>query len=207
MDAQAFGLAARGQQLMVIHVERASDIREVIRLSNERPELRIVILGAAEGWQVAGELAASGIPVIINPYANLPGSFETLGSTMQNAKRLQDGGVIVAYAYMDGESHQARLVLQAAGDAVASGVSHDDALAAITRVPADIFGMPDLGRLTPGAIADVVVWDGDPLEVTSAPTAVIIDGVETSLESRQTKLRDRYLSLERGDLPPAYNRP
>ena len=98
------------------------------------------------------------------------------------------------------------MVLQSAGNAVANGVSRGDAMRSITTVPADIFGFSDLGRLSSGAIADIVVWDGDPLEITSAPTHVLIDGEEQSIESRQTLLRDRYLSLEGGDLPLAYRK-
>jgi imidazolonepropionase-like amidohydrolase len=207
VDAQAFGPASRGQQLMLIEVQRASDLREVISLSRARPELRLAVVGAAEGWQVAAELAEADIPVIINPFANLPDRFETLGATLQNAKRLIDAGVTVAFVHGRDEAHQARLVLQAAGNAVANGVAWDDAMAALTTAPAEIFGLDGLGRLAPGAVADVVMWDGDPLEVTSTPVRVFINGQDTAMESRQTKLRDRYLSLTRGDKPLAYRKP
>ena len=99
-----------------------------------------------------------------------------------------------------------RLVLQSAGNAVANGVSRNDALAALTTIPADIFGLETLGRLQNGNQGDVVVWDGDPLEVMSSPEIVLIDGVVQSLESRQTKLRDRYLSLDTSERPLAYRR-
>jgi imidazolonepropionase-like amidohydrolase len=207
VDARALGPAAKGEQKMVIRADRASDLRLIMSFAEQNPELDIIILGAAEGWLVAEELAAAGLPVIIDPVLNLPGSFDGLGTTMQNALRLQEAGVTVAYFYSDNDYNQARLTLQAAGNAAANGVSFDDALSAITTGPAEIFGLDNHGRLAEGAIGDLVVWDGDPLEVTSAPLLVLIDGKEQSLESRQTRLRDRYLKLERSDLPPAYTVP
>jgi len=204
VDARALGPAAKGEQKMLIRADRASDLRLIMSFAEQNPELDIIILGAAEGWRVADELAAAGLPVIIDPVLNLPGSFDGLGTTMQNAVRLQEAGVSVAYFYSDNDYNQARLTLQTAGNAAANGVSFDDALAAITSVPAEIFDLDDHGRLAEGGVGDLVVWDGDPLDVTSAPVLVLIDGEEQSLESRQTRLRDRYLDLERGDLPPAY---
>lgn len=206
VDAEALVPAARGQQLILVNVHRASDIRRLITFSDENPGLDFAIVGGTEAWIVADELADADIPVIIDPFDNLPGSFESLAATSHNAERLIDAGVTTAFAHLGFDSHQTRLVLQSAGNAVANGVSQAEAIRAITSAPADIFGFEDLGRLETGAVADVVIWDGDPLELTSAPTAVIINGVPQSMESRQTKLRDRYLSLtdDGGDLPLAY---
>ncbi|WP_300379024.1 amidohydrolase family protein [Henriciella sp.] len=206
LDAAALAPASRGQQLLLIAASRASDLRNVIALKEENPQLNIALVGAHEGWMVAEELAAADIPVIIDPYANLPGRFESLGATQHNAERLIDAGVTTALAYLDDDSHQARLVLQSAGNAVANGVSHDNALRAITSAPADIFGMDGLGTVEPGSRGDLVIWDGDPLDVMSAPVSVFIDGVEQSLESRQTELRDRYLTLDESERPLAYRR-
>ena len=86
------------------------------------------------------------------------------------------------------------------------GLSNEQALAAITAMPARIFGLADRGTLAPGQRGDVVVWDGDPLELTSAPVAVLIAGVPQPLDNRQTALRDRYRDLGRQDLPLAYPR-
>jgi len=115
-------------------------------------------------------------------------------------------GVRTAFAPVNDASHQTRLILQSAGNAVANGVSQAEAIKAITSVPAEIFGLDNLGRLEAGATADLVIWDGDPLEITSAPSMVFINGEEQDMQSRQTKLRDRYLSLEDegSDLPLAY---
>ena len=91
------------------------------------------------------------------------------------------------------DAQQARLVLQLAGNAVANGLPWDVAFAAVTRGPAEIFGVGNqLGRIERNYLADVVIWDGDPLQVMAAPTAVFIEGVEEPLVSRQTRLRDRY---------------
>lgn len=204
VDALAFGPASRGSQLILIRVSRASDIRKVIELKAESSSLNIALVGAEEGWMVADELAKAGIPVIIDPFANLPSRFESLGATQYNAARLIDAGVPTAFSYFTDDSHQTRLILQVAGNAVANGVDHEDALRAITTVPAQIYGMAGYGSLQSGSVGDVVIWDGDPLEVTSAPTKIFIDGVEQSLESRQTRLRDRYLSLDESEKPLAY---
>jgi len=195
LDAAALQPFARGQGDFLAHVESAADIRRVIRFKRDNPGLRFIIHGGAEAWQVADELAAARIPVILDPLANLPDRFERLSARLDNAMLLHRAGVQIAIAPAPGsvDAHQARLVLQLAGNAVANGLPWDAAFAAVTRGPADIFGVGnELGRLERGYIADVVIWDGDPLEVQSAPTAVFIAGVEQPLVSRQTRLRDRY---------------
>jgi imidazolonepropionase-like amidohydrolase len=114
----------------------------------------------------------------------------------------------------DDEARQIRLTKQYAGNLVAltrlpgaTGLDWGQALAAITSKPAEAIGMGnEIGSLRPGRRADVVIWDGDPLELSSAPTAVWIDGVPQPLENRQTKLRDRYRTPGEGDLPKAYER-
>lgn len=204
-DADALRPVARGDVPLLIHVNRASDILEVIKFQTENDRLKIVLVGATEGWLVARELAEAGIPVIVDPFDNLPASFEQLAATSHNAERLIRTGVKTAFAYLGDDGFQSRLVLQSAGNAVANGTSYDSALAAITSVPAEIFGLKDLGTLEKGKIADIVVWDGDPLELMSSPEAVYIAGEAQSLESRQTKLRDRYLSLDVSERPLAYS--
>ena len=99
-----------------------------------------------------------------------------------------------------------RKLAQAAGNAVRAGLPHADAIKAITQNPADAFGMTKLGRLSPGARANVVVWSGDPLELSSSPKHVFIGGKPIPLVSRQTRLRDRYRTLP-GSPAPALSVP
>jgi imidazolonepropionase-like amidohydrolase len=195
IDAGALQPFARGQGAFLAHVDNAADIRRIIAYKRANSGMRFIIHGGAEAWQVAGELAGADIPVIIDPLVNLPDRMERLSARLDNAALLQAAGVQIAIAPGPGsvDAHQARLVLQLAGNAVANGLPWAAAFAAVTRGPADIFGVGDrLGRLERGYLADVVIWDGDPLEVQSAPVAVFIEGAEQSLVSRQTRLRDRY---------------
>ncbi|MFZ2029700.1 MAG: amidohydrolase family protein [Vitreimonas sp.] len=195
IDAAALAPFARGQGTFLVHIESATDIRELLRVKRANPQLHFIIHGGAEAWLVADDLHRADIPVLIDPLVDLPDHFERLGARLDNAVLLQRAGVHFAIAPGPGtvDAQQARLVLQLAGNAVANGLPWDAAFAAVTRGPADIFGVGNqLGRLDRGYLADVVVWDGDPLEVQSAPTAVFIEGRQVPLTSRQTELRDRY---------------
>lgn len=212
-DLEALAPVASGQIPVVVYAERAADLRQVIKLRQEFTALKIIIVGASEGWMVADELAAARIPVVVSVLENLPRAFETIGSTMNNAGRMAARGVTVALGSIQREeAHQARLVLQEAGNLVGqsrvpggTGMTWADALKTITINPARIYGVDkELGTLEPGKLGDVVVWDGDPLELGSAPTAVLIAGREVPLKSRQTELRDRYLGLQDKTLPLHY---
>lgn len=182
-----------GSRRVVFKVNRAADIRQVIRFA-QKEKLAVAIRGGAEGWRVAAELAAAKIPVILDPLDDLPESFDTVGATLENAARLNRAGVTVAFSFNDPEPHNIRKLRQAAGIAVANGLPHEAALAALTRAPAEIFGVAaENGSLARGRPADLVLWSGDPLEVTSLPDAVFVQGVAQPMRSRQTELRDRYL--------------
>jgi imidazolonepropionase-like amidohydrolase len=149
---------------------------------------------------VAGELAAAKIPVILNPLDNLPESFDAVGATLENAARLQRAGVKIAFSLDDPEPHNMRKVRQAAGIAVAHGLPWDEALAALTRNPAEILGVATgNGSLARGRPADLVLWSGDPLEVTTLADRVFIQGEAQPMRSRQTELRDRYLQKLRAN--------
>lgn len=203
LDLEALVPVVRGERPLVVSVSRASDIEATLALAREFG-LDLILAGADEGWVVADEIAAARVPVLVNPMNNLPSSFESLGATLENAARLRRAGVTVAF--MTGDAHNARNVRQAAGNAVANGMSWQDALAAITVVPARIWGLADrYGSLEPGKDADLVVWDGDPLELTTFPDAVFIRGAEVPMENRQLELRDRYRDLG-GEKPPAWKR-
>ncbi len=194
-----------GRVPLMVEVHRAADILQLLTLRQREPRIKLIILGATEGWRVADQIAAADVPVIVNPLANLPDRMEILAATLENAGRLSSAGVTVAIADPGEASHNTRFIQQLAGNAVANGMKWEDAFKAITSVPATIYGRADLGVLRTGATADVVIWDGDPLELMSSPDAVYIDGVSTPMESRQTKLRDRYLQLNE-DRPQAYER-
>ncbi len=193
---------------IVVTVNRAADIRQLLRWAT-RHKLRIAIAGGAEAWKLAPQLAAAKVPVFVNPLANLPADFDELGATMENAARLRAAGVAVGFSQTGDVSHNARKVRQLAGNAVATGLSWADGLAGLTTVPAEAFGVAaEVGRIAPGQRADLVLWSGDPLEVSSVALQVWLDGRAITMRSRQTELRDRYLRsvvpAEQGGLPRAY---
>lgn len=204
-DARALGPVLRREIPLLITANSASDIRRVIALAAEY-NIRAVIVGGAEAHRVGRELAAAQIGVILNPIRNLPDQFEMLGASLQAAGELERAGVTVAFYDDDiGYTHNLRLLPQLAGNAVANGMSYEGAIAAITINPARLHGMDtQLGSLTVGKFADVVIWSGDPLELSSRPTMVFIEGRPRSLENRQTELAARYKDLSRGALPHAY---
>lgn len=203
-DLKALGPVAQGRQPLVVAVNSAADIRTLIKLKAQYG-VNAIILGGMEAHLVAKEIAAAGIPVILNPMRNLPSQFEDLSATLANAAKLNAAGVTIAFYDPPSGTHNLRLLPQLAGNAVANGLPYEAALAALTINPARIYGVSDrLGSLEIGKAGDVVVWDGDPLETSTRPIAVLIDGRVTSLKNRQTMLRDRYKDLSRGELPPAY---
>lgn len=184
---------------VVFHVERAADIRQLVRYA-KRHGMKPVIAGGTEAWLVARELAAEDVPVILNPLDDLPEDFDRLAARLDNAKLLHDAGVRIAFTWI--ESHNARKNRQLAGNAAAHGLSRDAALAAITANPADIFGVGgERGRIEKGKAADLVLWSGDPLEVTTVADQVWIAGRPVEMRSRQTELRDRYLERLKASQP------
>lgn len=203
-EAEALAPVLKGDVAMMLRVERAADIRQALAFKARYPAIQLTLVGVSEGWRVADELARAGAPVIVDPVQNLPDSYEQVGARLDNAALLRKAGVTVAIAPAPGadDAAQLRLILQLAGNAVANGMSWADGFAAITSVPARILAMPDAGRLAPGMAGDIVIWDGDPLEVMSAPDMVFIAGQETSPQSRQTLLRDRYRDLNDADRRP-----
>ena len=200
--AKYFGGGGR----VAVTVQRASDIRRLLRWAKAR-NVRIAIVGASEGWKVAGEIAAARVPVFVDELANLPADFDQIGATLENAARLRAAGVEVGF-YMSGDaSHYARKLRQLAGNAVANGLPWEDALAGLTRVPAQAFGVGgEVGAIAVGQRADLALWTGDPLDVAQTATQVWMGGRAVEMKSRQTELRDRYLHRQESALPPAYSR-
>ncbi|MGB7408754.1 MAG: amidohydrolase family protein [Pontixanthobacter sp.] len=213
-DAAALVPVVRGQQPLYVLVERAADIQQVLALKSEFADLDLVLVGVSEGWLVANDIAAAGVPVIADALDDLPSSFEQLAATQSNVGRMIEAGVQVAIGGLDGGTDgQPRSATQFAGNLVAlgklpgaAGLSWGQAFATISSTPAAIAGYSGrLGVLMPGAAGDLVLWDGDPLELDAAPTRVFIDGVEQPLVNHQTRLRDRYRDLDESDLPKAYD--
>jgi imidazolonepropionase-like amidohydrolase len=214
-DAAALVPVLQGRQYLLVHVERASDILQVLALKREFPALKIVLVGAAEGWLVADRIARAGVPVIASAVDDLPASFEQIAATQSNVGRMRSAGVAVSIGMIDdNDTRNLFMERQYAGNLVglqkipgATGVSWGEALAMITSGPARAIGMGgEIGSLAPGRRADVVIWSGDPLEGTSAAEQVYIDGVRQPLETHQTRLLERYRYLPRRDLPEAYRR-
>ena len=189
----------RSEGVFVFAANRAADIKQVINFT-EKHRLSSVVIGAREAWMLASQLADSGIAVMVNGLDNLPADFDSLGSRLDNAAILNDTGVTVMFT--SGGTHNARKVRQGAGTAVAYGMNYMSALRAMTVVPSQIFGGRDRA-IKVGNSTDLVVWSGDPLEITSHATAVIMAGQVTSMETRQSKLLERYLP-EKPSLGRAY---
>jgi imidazolonepropionase-like amidohydrolase len=214
-DAEALLPVIDGRVPLYVHVESGPDILRVLGLRREFPAIKFVLVGVTEGWTVARQIAASGVPVIASALNDLPASFEQLAATQSNIGRMKAAGVNVGIGMIDdNDTRQAQQSTQLAGNLVAltrvpgaTGLSWGDAFAAITSKPAEIAGLGgEIGSLRAGRRADIVIWSGDPLELASGVEKVWIDGVEQNLSTRQTRLRDRYLKPQEGALPKAYDR-
>ena len=188
-DMAALKEFLRSDKPLVLRVNRSADILRCIELA-ESHGLRLIVLGGAEAWMIREELNAFGVAVILSATANLPDSLDALGARLDNASLLREAGVTVLYT--GSETHNSRNLRQFAGNAVAHGVRWYDALDSLTRKAARTWGIPNAGVLQPGKGGDVVVWSGDPLEVTSWAEHVIIGGKLMTMRSRQTRLFHRF---------------
>jgi imidazolonepropionase-like amidohydrolase len=194
LDLEALIPVLKGQVPLAVSANRASDLLAAMRLADEL-KLRLVLLGAAEGWMVADEIARRKVPVVVKPLTNLP-AFDALGATLENASRLAKAGVTVAIASFD--THNSRNLRQEAGNAIAYGMDRDLALQSVTLVPARIWGVANrCGSLEAGKDADLVVWSGDPFELTTTAERVFIGGKEMPKDSRQLQLLERYKDVSK----------
>ena len=195
-DLEALLPVLHGQEPLIAFANRRSDIETALRLAREF-KLKLVLAGAQEAWQIGGEIARAGVPALVEPLDNIP-SYDALGVRYENAALLAKAGVKVAL--METDTHNARNLRQEAGNAVAYGMSWEQALRAVTLSAAEMFGVADrYGSLEPGKVANVVVWSGDPFEFTTGVEHVLIRGKEVPLKSRQTELLERYRKM-----PPNY---
>jgi imidazolonepropionase-like amidohydrolase len=193
LDLEALQPVLKGEVPLAVQANRASDLLAAMRLADDF-KLRLVLMGAAEGWMVADEIAGRKVPVVLKPLTNLP-AFDALGATLENAARLAAAGVTVALSTFD--THNARNLRQEAGNAIAYGLAPDAALAAVTLTPARLWGVAErVGSLEPGKDADVVVWSGDPFELLTSAEHVFIRGVEVSKDTRQRQLLERYRDVK-----------
>ena len=195
-DLAALGPVVTGNMPVIADAHRASDIRALIAVCR-REKIRLILVGAEEGWEVAQDIAAARVPVILNPDADLPTNFERLGATMRNAALLHAAGVEIALT-TDDPSHLVSELRYEAGIAVAHGLPYAAALEAITVNPARMFGIDgEVGSLEAGKSADLVIWNGDPLEPLTQPIAVFVNGIRQPLRTRQLDLARRYLAAGR----------
>jgi imidazolonepropionase-like amidohydrolase len=193
LDLEALAASLDGKLPVVFHVQRAADILTALALAKEL-HLRPVIAGGAEAWKVAPALAAAKVPVLVDPLLNGPVTFDAMGARDDNAALLRAAGVAVGISTFD--TMNARKLRQVAGNAVRAGLPHEAGIEAITRVPAEALGMgARYGTLAPGKVANLVVWSGDPLELSTHALVVLIRGRRVSLESRQSALLAKYRTL------------
>jgi imidazolonepropionase-like amidohydrolase len=180
----------QGKKPVVLAAETGSDIDTAVALAQEF-KLRFVLNHVTHSQKVLDRIAGLKVPVIVGPIYDMPRDDERYDAVYSLPAQLAKRGVKIAFASYD--AHQSRNLPYAAGYAVAFGLPHDEALRAITLSPAEIWGVADqLGSLDVGKTANVVVANGDPLDVKTDVKHVFIGGREVPLESRQTRLRDQY---------------
>jgi len=177
---------------LALEVNQASQILQAIALADEF-DLELIVTGGVEGWKVAKELAAASVPVVLDPMDNIPVDFDRLGARLDNAALLHKAGVTIAFRSEN--THNAGWIRQGGGIAVVNGLPFEAALAAITSAPAEIWGLKNRGSVARGNVADLVLWSGDPLEVTTHAERVMIDGVWMTLDNRQERLLERYRDM------------
>ena len=193
LDLEALAPVVRGEVPLAIQANRASDLLASMRLAEEF-KLRLILVGASEGWMVADEIARRKVPVVVKPLTNLP-NFDSLGATLENPGRLAKAGVDIALASF--ETHRSGTLRQEVGNAVAYGLDRAAALSAVTLGAARIWGVADrYGSIEAGKDADLVIWSGDPFELTTTAEQVFISGREVPRDTRQRQLLERYRDVK-----------
>lgn len=190
-----------GEKPLVASASRSSDLLQLIKIKQEYG-VNIVIAGGEDAARVKSQLAEAEIPVMIKVVANLPGSFDSLHASLTTAGELEKAGVKVILFSPD--SHMSKNLRLDAGNAISYGMTPQGALEAMTSNIAETFDM-DSGEIAVGRAADLVLWSADPFEISSNVESLWINGEKVSTESRQDKLRDRYISKDRK--PRGYIKP
>jgi imidazolonepropionase-like amidohydrolase len=198
-DIMALGKVVNDGLPFVLETNRAVDILQALALK-EKYGLNLVLASVEEAPMVINQLKETKTPVIIDPMDNIPDSFDELGSSLELGKILDQAGIPIMFSTQ--RSHNYHLMRQGSGNAVAHGMSYESAIEGMTSRVAEVFNLNNRGILKTGNLADIVVWDGDPLEPASFPRIVMIEGKIQSLSSRSTKLTERYTNKE--DKPSSY---
>ena len=198
-DIQALSRVVNREIPLVLEVNRAIDILQALRLKNDY-DLELVLMSVEEAPLVLDQILASGVSVIIDPMDNIPDSFDELASNIKLGGILSNAGIKVMFSTQ--RSHNYHLMRQGAGNAVAHGMTYQAGISGMTSIVADVFNIQDRGSIKEGYFADIVIWSEDPLEPSAYPTTVIIDGSEISLETRASRLTERY--TDKRDIPSSY---
>ena len=192
-DIIALGKVVNDGMPFVIETNRAVDILQALSMK-KKYDLNLVLVSVEEAPMVLDQLKESNTPVIIDPMDNIPNSFDELGSSLDLGKILDQAGIPIMFSTQ--RSHNYHLMRQGAGNAVAYGMSYETAIKGMSNTVAQTFRLDDRGSIETGKLADVIVWDGDPLEPSSFPKIVMIEGKLQDLSSRSTKLTERYTNTE-----------
>jgi imidazolonepropionase-like amidohydrolase len=202
-EEQVLSAVLKGEIPVVVEVERASDILEVLKVK-EQFDLKLVLWGVNDAILVKDEIAKAKVPVVISAVSNLPTSFSSLHADLTNAGKLERAGVKVLLSGFAFEgAHNLYQLRFDAGIAVAHGMSYEGALKAVTSNIAETFGL-DGGKIASGQRADLVLWSADPFEFSTTLDKLWINGEEVTTESRHDKLRERYTTDS--DMPRAYTK-
>jgi imidazolonepropionase-like amidohydrolase len=192
LKLEALAPVIRGQLPVLVFADRARDIRNAVEFCDQQ-KLKMILAGGEEAYKVKDLLRSKAIPVILRPTLTLPrDEDDPYDVLLSQPATLAAAGVKFAFASFDNSF--ARRLGQQAANAVAYGLPYGEALKAVTLYPAQIFGLGDeLGTLETGKVANVIVTNGDPLELTTEVKYLFIKGQRTSLDNKQLRLYEKYL--------------
>jgi imidazolonepropionase-like amidohydrolase len=197
-EMQALIPVVRGERTLMIEANTSKDILAALKWVADRKIRKVILTGAAEGWRVAGDIAKAKIPVITGPVLAQPArDYDRYDKAYANAGLMRKAGVTVAIRTQQTEN--VRNLPYNAGFAAAYGLGKEEALRAVTIVPAELFGVADkLGSIEIGKQGTLFVSDGDPFETKTNILQVFINGWQMPMVSRQTLLYDEFLKREPG---------